>query len=373
MPLFFIFALVGFGAIFMWRRARNTTPAPRDLRALRIVMLGTLASGFTVIPYSYIGNRYMSDFIPFLVIAGLVGMQLAIAKLSARRWHRRTLMSFVAVLSMFSLWVNTGLSYAYHSESDLLPEGTVNQFVLDQYKTHQSFPGGAAPYVKTGNTLPYPPFEKGTLFVVGDCQGVYWSQGNTWAPTEKWYAIYRTAAAGYYDLRVKFKPSKTETLEPLVARGLPGHRQIMAAIIKGNDVNIAFKTEGHPELSIIDKQSEGFFARRRDGFLVGPKLKFDPKKTYELAITMDPNNGTVSAIMSGYVGFVFFSYALTTSALQHFVFATDHVELGRNTLDRSTTATFSGMLRTYIAKDAKKLPEICRAIDWPAPKHAQHG
>ena len=78
MPILFLLGIIGVVAIALLGRRQT------ELSVLRIAVIGAIASGFTVVPYSYIAERYMSDFVPFLVIAALAGMHLVMRWAQAR-------------------------------------------------------------------------------------------------------------------------------------------------------------------------------------------------------------------------------------------------------------------------------------------------
>jgi len=175
MPLFACLAIIGvFAALWPGKGL------PSRLAATRLLLLGALVGAYTVVPYSYIAQRYMSDFMPVLVIAGLVGVFVALRWVEQREWRSSFILAPIAILAMFSFFVNASLSWSYHNASALLPEGYVTSYVDVQYTIHDAFPGGKAPYVVQGDRLPFPPLGKGTVFVLGDCKGVYYSQVNSW-------------------------------------------------------------------------------------------------------------------------------------------------------------------------------------------------
>ncbi len=371
MPIFAVLATIGFVAIvrglFHRRRPADTATtattagAPNGtsegtsdtapgLGVLRIAIIGALASGFTVVPYSYIGQRYMSDFVPFLVIAGLGGLHLVLRWAIAKPRRVPVFVTVMSVATAFSMWVNAGLAYSYHHETDLVPEGSSGAFVAQQYSWHTAFPGGTAPYVRQGPTLPKP-MARGTTFVVGDCQGVYWSQGNTWPPSERWYAIARTKATGQFDLQVRFNHVADAKVEPIVVRH-GEHTQMVAALVTaGNLVSFGFYTDGHRE----------FRSSRADGFEFGPFLKFIPGHPYYLTVTLDPNNGQISVIFTGFVAYAFQDFRLTTPQLSSYVFPADKVEIGKNTVDSRTTTAVDGQL---LDRHLKR-PAICGDLSLP--------
>ncbi|HEX2039286.1 MAG TPA: hypothetical protein VHF47_06075 [Acidimicrobiales bacterium] len=66
------------------------------------------------------------------------------------------------------------------------------------------------------------PPPEGTVYVMGDCAGLYRFAGG------RWTALERTAPAGQYRFAVAFRAQPPGTREPLVARGRPGQADLLA-------------------------------------------------------------------------------------------------------------------------------------------------
>lgn len=347
MPLFACLAIVGIFAA-LWPGKGS----PSRFASTRLLLLGGLVGAYTVIPYSYIGQRYMSDFMPLLIIGGLVGVFIGLRWAEQRIWRRRVFFSAVAILAALSFFVNAGLSWNYHNASPLLPEGYVNSYVDTRYAIHDVFPGGKQPYVARGERLPFPPLAKGTLFVVGDCDGVYYSQGNTWEPTNKWYAVARTKASGEYRFRVRFDYVAGESIVPIVSLGSGGKLQSVVARVQSDErVVFGFRSLGHENLP--------HGPRDEDGIFWGASLKYQPYEAYDLTIVMDQNNGSVSATFAGYVGFVFYQFELKTPQSARYLFRTDKIIIGTNNDGGPILPKFLGTLR----ERRIKYPEICNRLN----------
>ena len=64
---------------------RRSDRAPgTGVSALRGPTLGALAGALTILPFGYIANRYLADALPVLVIAGLVGVHVLLARTAGR-------------------------------------------------------------------------------------------------------------------------------------------------------------------------------------------------------------------------------------------------------------------------------------------------
>ncbi|MGZ4714105.1 MAG: hypothetical protein ACXV9S_14155 [Acidimicrobiia bacterium] len=346
MPVLAVLALIGL--VILVSRRRGAPVAP-----LRGIALGAFAGAITVVPYSYIAQRYMSDFVPLLVVLASIGLAYAVRYVEGSRRRFVTATTVLVLGVVFAMFVNSALAYSYHYESELVPEGPLTQYVESQYEWHDTLFGGQPPYVQRGDALPRVPSPRGTTFVLGDCGGVYWSQGHAWAPSAKWYALARTEATGQYDLRMQFVGQGLRSVQPVMVRGEPGSIQAIAVDIRPRAVRFGLYSQAHPE----------WFAHRktgadRKGFLWGPRIRYRKGKTYPVEVVMDPNNGVVSVVISGYTAFVYFDYGLTTPQLAHFVLPTDHVELGVNTVGAPTQPKFEGAFR----KKHQRRPGICKLV-----------
>jgi hypothetical protein len=356
MPILFLLAIVGVVAIALL--GRRQTP----LSVLRIAVLGAIASGATVVPYSYIAQRYMSDFVPFLVITALAGLHLVMRWAQARPRGTMIVAGVLSVLAVFSLWVNAGLAFAYHYESPLVPEGAIGNHLTDLYRWYSTFPGGTAPYVHQGATLPKP-LARGSVYVVGNCDGVYYSQGNTWAPTTEWYAVARTPASGQYDMRVRFDKVDAPRMEPIVVRGSGNTLQTIAAYVTpNNEVRFTFLSAGHanyPRFTTVANDRKA--PPLAKGFQVGPESPFVPGRSNTVQVTMDPNNGAVNLVFNGFIVYAFVDYRLKTPQLASYVFPTKEVEFGTNSVGARMDTTLSGTLTMH--HDPR--PPICKYLSLP--------
>jgi hypothetical protein len=165
----FLFALGAIGVVALFRR----TYAP-----LRVLAVGGLVGGFGVVTIPFINERYLSDFMPLVVVTAAAGMYLVLD--TALRFKRTVLVGF-AVLAAFSLAANFALSLLYQrAYSPFTGDRERAAFVRFQHDA----PGGSYMSVHRGDTLPRV-LPGGTLFVLGDCDAVYWSDGKDWRLIEQ--------------------------------------------------------------------------------------------------------------------------------------------------------------------------------------------
>ena len=184
MPLLTVLSIVGAVAV-----ARGGA-----LRPLRALALGAAAATVTTLSISYVAHRYVADALPLLVLLGLAGLQVVLARLDGRRRRaQRAVVAGLLVLGLFGVAANGALALVYQR----LYSPTIEDDVRAGFVGFQHDVTGAEPDLRRGDDLP-DPGPDGRLFVIGDCIGLYRSDGGGWS------AVERTAAVGYHRLRVTF-------------------------------------------------------------------------------------------------------------------------------------------------------------------------
>ncbi|HEY3834792.1 MAG TPA: hypothetical protein VGO03_21040 [Acidimicrobiia bacterium] len=364
MPFLFVLACIGLFAAFRPWRHRDGDHAP-TLSGLRVPLVGAAIGAVSVLPFGYIAQRYLSDFVPLLVLAGAAGLQVALRWSDDRadaeppatepnrpRRRRRVVWSVLAVLAALSVLVNVALAVAYHYTTDWDPQEVSGPFIAAQYRLHNLVPGTSAPHVLHGAVLPDSPAPRGTVFVVGNCEGVYWSPGNirelAWGP---WSGVALSRAAGEYRLRMTFRHVNAQKVEPVVVQGASGQVQKIVAIVQSNNtVAFGFASEGHKDVHTTPDNH---------GYFTGPTIvHFVPGRTYNVNVIMDHNNGHVSVIWGSRIAFRFVQFTLTPEQLGTFVFPTHQISIGRNSVDNTTTPTFDGT----IVEDPLGRPSLCNVL-----------
>jgi hypothetical protein len=182
-----------------------TTFRPRALgqiRYARIILLCAAAGSAGVLLWGYISQRYIADLMPFVIIAGAVGIIDVWRRLSLRsRRAKGGVLAVLVVLTTYGFVANMALSVWPVSAWTL---GQAEQFVSAENALSVT---PLAQTVKHGSQLPYwgP---SGQLFLAGQCSGLYLSTGNsmkdvpgqqiqhlTWLPVEE--AADMTHTIGY--------------------------------------------------------------------------------------------------------------------------------------------------------------------------------
>jgi hypothetical protein len=192
MPLLFLLSCWGLVAAFR----------PRPLgraRLTRLLLLASAAGGTGALILGYITERYLGDFLPFLVLAAVVGLVDLWARIGGRsRGARATLLVAVTVAGLFSVAANVGVSLTPTSQ---WTTAQLKRFVTFQ---HQVTPGPLKSTVQQGDTLPYWA-PAGQLFAANRCAALYVSNGRnftdvpgqqlqhfTWLPVEQGPGINHT-------------------------------------------------------------------------------------------------------------------------------------------------------------------------------------
>jgi hypothetical protein len=214
MPLLFVLGVVGAVAVFL----RRPAAVGSRLVALRVPVLGAAAGCVVTLSINFVAHRYLSDYLPVLVMLGLAGLNVVLVWLAdpARRSGAvRAVTIGIAGLAACSIWANFGLGLLYQRAFNVsLSESERATFIGFQQDVDEAIPGRSRFEVRTGDELP-DPGPIGSVFVVGDCDGLYWSDG------KDWFGVERTNPTGFYPLSVIFEKRPAGTRETLLAAGTP--------------------------------------------------------------------------------------------------------------------------------------------------------
>lgn len=185
MPLLFLLACWGTITAF-----RPKALAP--FRLTRIVLVTGALGTAGVLLWGYISERYMADFMPFLIVAGGLGLIEIWRRFEGRSATvRGRVLAALTVVAIYCVAVNFAIAAG---PSEQMTRSQLQDFVA----TEQSYSlTSLAASVHHGNTLPdWAPY--GQLFIAGDCSGLYLSSGfsekdvpgllidhYTWIPVEQ--------------------------------------------------------------------------------------------------------------------------------------------------------------------------------------------
>jgi hypothetical protein len=220
-------AVVGIVALV---RVRVADAGRRALAVLRVPVVAAAVASTAVLAFGFIAQRYLGDFVPVVVLLATIGLFQVVTwvgRISRPAWRRLTAAGLV-LLGVVSVWWSVGLTTYHQQASAVVDDAALADFVRLQYDVHDRFPGGAAPYVERRAELPSRAGDIGTVVVVGDCDGLYWSSG------ARWRALERTPATGRFDITLQFEPAAKGTRESVLATGAPGDGQQIAVVHAGD-------------------------------------------------------------------------------------------------------------------------------------------
>ena len=270
MPALATLALIG--AVALARRRRDEGDRTR---ALRLPLAGACLATLATLAILQVAQRYVSDFLPVLVLAAAAGLVEVGEWLRATRRGRlvRTgAVGLIVVLGLGSVWANFGLGeLAQHELGSDVTDRALAGFVALQYRIHRVVPGGPSPDVRRGSA---PPLRSpaATVFVAGRCDAVYWSNGTAWR------ALTRTHAAGLADMRVTFPAGASPKWEPLLSSGPPKQYQVLGVLrLPGDRVRFGLALEG-----------------KTYGFSAGKPVSLSGRRVHDVTAVLDPRIGEAS-------------------------------------------------------------------------------
>jgi hypothetical protein len=167
MPLLLATGLWGTVTTF-WRHR------PVMVRSFRLLLVAAAASGGAMLIYGTVYERFLADFLPILVLASAIGVVDIYRRLDGRTRVPRVLVpAVVGLLAVFGFVANMGIA--------ITPQSSWTQTQADHYVQAEldlsNLTGHPlAGHVVRGQSLPeHAPI--GELFVQGDCEGLYISDG----------------------------------------------------------------------------------------------------------------------------------------------------------------------------------------------------
>jgi hypothetical protein len=165
MPLLFLLSCWGLVTSFRPR-------AFGQAHLTRIILVAAATGAGGVLLWGYISERYMADFMPFLILASGIGLIDIWRRLEARpKQSKDTALGVLGAFALFSIVANVAIA-----------AGPVAQWTTAQtagfVSLQRSISGQAVSAgVQRGATLPYWA-PAGQLFAVNNCSGLYLSTGN---------------------------------------------------------------------------------------------------------------------------------------------------------------------------------------------------
>ncbi len=290
----------------------------------RLLLVAAGSAGAALMLWGYIGPRYLGDFVPFLVLASAVALADIFRRLEGRRRPMRVAaVAVIAALAVFSIAANIGMAIVPNEE------WSTTQLVnyVQAQKTVSDLMGHPLQErVVRGNALP-PWGPAGELYVVGNCSGLYISNGEnystvpsqqyqrtTWMPVELGQPFEHT-----FQMTVRNTEAKGAESIPLLSMGKYTVKA-EATPISAGFVDMTFSIFGGA------KVVEGYSFEVRSGM------------AHTVIVTTDPVNHTLETEMDG----VGRSAVAVMGAGQHIIHVdstNSHGQLGSNLLQIESTPT----------------------------------
>lgn len=173
-PAFVVATVIGVVQI-----VRRRVPA-----AWGLSMLGAAAATLPTLTIAFIAHRYLVDFVPLVVVGAALGLAASVAWATCSRQRRNLLLGASAVLVTAGLVVNVGLAQLARRLYLLGDPAARRDFVALQYSVHDLLGGGVPPQVERVEALG-PVADDGDVVIVGDCDGLYRSDGEEWRLLEQ--------------------------------------------------------------------------------------------------------------------------------------------------------------------------------------------
>ena len=272
MPLLTVLSIWGIVTAFRTRSMGR-------VRLTRLPLLAAAAGSVGVLLFGFIALRYLADFLPFLVLASIVGAVELMSRLeTATRLVRSLSLGVLALLAFFGLWTNIAVAVS--------PTGTWTSAQARAFVAAQNSLSAVslASHVVRSSVLPESA-PAGTLVDVGDCDGLYLSTGlqtsdlpswraehSTWVPVEQSQAINRT-------LRVVFD-------RPIDSRDTP------ISLMRFGQASLDIVPLGLNEVRLIlDHQAKPYPTSPP---VTGP-IHIRPHTPYMVQLSVDPNLNTLKA------------------------------------------------------------------------------
>lgn len=208
-----------------WGMITAFRPRPvAEVAMTRFLLLASGSAGAALLLWGYIAPRYLGDFVPFLVLASAVGMADIWRRLEGRtRPWRVGALAVIGAVALFSIVANIGMAITPNEEWDTTQ---VLNYVQAQKAVSDVTGQSLSSAVVRGNTLP--PWGPGDqIYVVGDCEGMYISNGEDYStvPSQQyarmtWMAVERGHTYQHtFQVTFNTPPSGATRPVPLVSVG----------------------------------------------------------------------------------------------------------------------------------------------------------
>ncbi len=211
MPLLFFPACWGLVTAF------RPGPVGRIART-RLLLVAAASASVGVLVFGYIANRYLAEFLPFLILAASIGLVDVLRRLSGRSPGVRAAgIAGIGVVAIYSIVANVAIAI---TPSAYFTPNQTRAFVSEQ---NSLTPGALASNVRRGTIPPYWA-PSGSVFISGNCGAMYWSTGLDYAqiPGQQiqhmtWIPV-AESAANQHTIRIQFAPRFDQSI-PILTYG----------------------------------------------------------------------------------------------------------------------------------------------------------
>jgi hypothetical protein len=280
-PLLFLLSIWGLVTAFRPK-------AVGQVARTRLLLLASGSAGAALLLWGYIAPRYLGDFVPFLTLASAVALVDIFRRLERRkRTERIGVVAILAVGALFSIVANIGIAVVPNEEWGSTQ--TLN-YVRAQNAISDLTGHPLQSNVVRGNSLPTTG-PAGQLFVIGNCNGLYISNGENYStvPSEQyvrntWMTVELGEPFQHTFLLKAHSPKSTgtETI-PLVRAGKYAVAVNMAPTRNPHRVWLWFDVLGGA------------------GTMHGPHFEVDAGTVHTVAVTTDPQKHQFAASFDGEV------------------------------------------------------------------------
>jgi hypothetical protein len=263
MPLLFLLSCWGLVATFR--------PRPLGRGSLmRIILFAAAACSASVLVLDFISDRYLADFLPFLLVASAVGMvDLWGRTINWRRAFRRLTVAVLAALTLASIAINLGIA---STPQDNWSRHRVIAYVKRQISLANATGEPLTENIEHGQLLPYyGPADK--LFVVGQCRALYISNGESFSAFPSQQLEHKTW------IPIQRPPSYQHWFNLTVTRPIRLSRPVPIMTVGRTTILMATQGTGHVVFNLA----------RPHGFVRGQSVRLKKGKEYQVIVTADPN------------------------------------------------------------------------------------
>jgi hypothetical protein len=240
-PLLFLLSIWGCVTAFRPR-------AIARVALTRPLLVAAASAAAALMLWGYIAPRYLGDFVPFLVLASAVAAADIFRRLEGRRLSVKLgSLTILLVLALFSIAANIGMA--------IVPNEEWNATQLDNYVTAQRTMSDLSGHPLNGRLVrvtSLPPWgPAGQLDVIGNCNGLYISNGENYSTVpsqeyerETWMAVERGSGfEHYFKLSVRNMP-KDETASLRLASMGKAVVTVKATSLGGGPAVLSFSIYG---------------------------------------------------------------------------------------------------------------------------------